>query len=78
MTRPRPSHPRWLQWAHEQRQRTQSLRTLMVATCNGQKPYSQREFDAKVGWPGQRFESLNADVLAVKEVWNESALRAAV
>lgn len=52
--------------------------TLMVATCNalnlaqpgrhfynGQKPYSQREFDTKLRWLGQRFKTLNADVLAV-------------
>jgi endonuclease/exonuclease/phosphatase family metal-dependent hydrolase len=65
--------------------------TLMVATCNvlnlaqpgrhfynGQKPYSQREFDTKLRWLGQRFKVLNADVLAVQEVWDEAALRAAV
>lgn len=65
--------------------------TLMVATANvlnlaqpgrhfydGQVPYSQTEFDRKVGWLGERFKALNADVLAVQEVWDEVALRAAV
>ena len=65
--------------------------TLMVASCNvlnlaqpgrhfydGQDPYSQNEFERKVGWLGERFRVLNADVLAVQEVWDELALRAAV
>lgn len=65
--------------------------TLMVATCNvlnlaqagrhfyeGQDPYTQTEFERKVSWLGERFRALNADVLAVQEVWDENALRAAV
>ncbi|MCB4365952.1 endonuclease/exonuclease/phosphatase family protein [Hydrogenophaga taeniospiralis] len=65
--------------------------TLMVATCNllnlaqpgrhfydGQDPYSQNEFERKVEWLGARFKVLNADVIAVQEVWDEVALRAAV
>lgn len=65
--------------------------TLMVATCNvlnlaqpgrhfydGQDPYSQTEFERKVDWLGNRFKALNADVIAVQEVWDELALRAAV
>ncbi len=65
--------------------------TLMVATCNvlnlaqagrhfydGQEPYTQTEFERKVGWLGDRFKVLNADVLAVQEVWDETALRTAV
>jgi len=65
--------------------------TLMVATANvlnlaqpgrrfydNQAPYSQTEFDRKVHWLGERFKALNADVLAVQEVWDEVALRAAV
>lgn len=65
--------------------------TLMVATANvlnlaqpgrhfydGQDPYSQHEFDRKADWLGNRFKALNADVLAVQEVWDELALRAAV
>ncbi|MBA4263291.1 MAG: endonuclease, partial [Comamonadaceae bacterium] len=56
--------------------------TLMVATANvlnlaqpgrhfydGQDPYSQAEFDRKADWLGERFKALNADVLAVQEVW---------
>lgn len=67
------------------------LATLMVATANvlnlaqpgrpfykGQDPYSQTEFERKVDWLGNRFKALNADVLAVQEVWDEVALRAAV
>ncbi len=65
--------------------------TLMVATCNvlnlaqpgrhfydGQEPYSTTEFERKTGWLGERFRALNADVIAVQEVWDEQALRAAV
>lgn len=65
--------------------------TLTVATANllnlaqpgrhfydGQEPYSQNEFDRKVGWLGERFRVLNADVLAVQEVWDEVALRSAI
>ncbi|WP_252374318.1 endonuclease/exonuclease/phosphatase family protein [Hydrogenophaga sp. 2FB] len=63
----------------------------MVATCNvlnlalpgrhfyeGQLPYSQNEYDRKVDWLGNRFRALNADVLALQEVWDEDALRTAV
>ncbi|WP_297755832.1 endonuclease/exonuclease/phosphatase family protein [Hydrogenophaga sp.] len=63
----------------------------MVATCNvlnlaqagrhfyeGQAPYSQSEFERKVDWLGERLRTLNADVVAVQEVWDELALRAAV
>ncbi|WP_439115252.1 endonuclease/exonuclease/phosphatase family protein [Hydrogenophaga sp.] len=65
--------------------------TLMVATANvlnlaqpgrhfydGQDPYSQAEFERKVNWLGERIKVLNADVLAVQEVWDEVALRAAI
>ena len=65
--------------------------TLMVATCNvlnlalpnrsfypGQDPYSANEFERKVNWLGERFKTLNADVLAVQEVWDDAALRTAV
>ena len=63
----------------------------MVATANvlnlaqpgrhfydGQNPYSQTEFERKVNWLGERIKVLNADVLAVQEVWDEVALRAAI
>jgi predicted extracellular nuclease len=65
--------------------------TLMVATCNmlnlanpgrmfyaNQEVYSSAEFDRKIDWLGQRIRTLNADVLAVQEVWDESALKAAI
>ena len=65
--------------------------TLTVASANvlnlaqpgrhfydGQDPYSQNEFERKAEWLGERFRVLNADVLAVQEVWDEVALRAAV
>ena len=65
--------------------------TLMVATCNvlnlalpgrpfyhNQPPYNPRDYDAKVQWLGERFRTLNADVLAVQEVWDEAALADAV
>ena len=65
--------------------------TLFLATCNvlnlanpnrvyylNQEPYSEREYERKIGWLGERFRMLNADVLALQEVWDEAALRAAV
>jgi predicted extracellular nuclease len=65
--------------------------TLMMATANllnlalpgrdfyaGQQPYSQTEYQRKTRWLGERFKALNADVLAVQEVWDEEALREAV
>ena len=69
----------------------QPLATLMVATCNvlnlanpgrmfydNQDPYSQAEFDRKLTWLGERFRALNADVLAVQEVWDEAAFKGAL
>ena len=69
----------------------QPLATLMVATCNvlnlanpgrvfydNQDPYSQTEFERKLTWLGDRFRMLNADVLAVQEVWDDAALKGAL
>lgn len=63
----------------------------MVATCNllnlanpgrvfynNQDPYSQAEFERKLAWLGDRFRMLNADVLAVQEVWDEAAFKGAL
>jgi len=65
--------------------------TLMVATCNvlnlasagrsfypNQDAYSAAEFERKLAWLGDRLRALNADVLAVQEVWDESALKGAI
>jgi predicted extracellular nuclease len=65
--------------------------TLTVATANvlnlanagrmfyaNQDPYSARDFERKIDWLGERIAALNADVLAVQEVWDEAALKAAV
>jgi hypothetical protein len=65
--------------------------TLFVATCNllnlanpnrvyyeNQDAYNQREYERKIDWIGERFHALNADVLAVQEVWDEAALKAAI
>jgi predicted extracellular nuclease len=64
---------------------------LIVATANvlnlanpertfypNQDPYSQAEFARKIDWLGGRIAALDADVLSVQEVWDESALKAAV
>jgi len=73
-------------------QRDQRLvSTLTVATANvlnlanpgrlyypNQDPYSQAEFERKIAWLGGRIAALNADVLAVQEVWDEAAMKAAV
>jgi endonuclease/exonuclease/phosphatase family metal-dependent hydrolase len=65
--------------------------TLQVATCNllnlaapghlyypNQDPYDVVEAERKTAWLGAQFNRLNADALGVQEVWDESALRAAV
>ncbi|MDQ0037745.1 endonuclease/exonuclease/phosphatase family metal-dependent hydrolase [Variovorax boronicumulans] len=65
--------------------------TLFVATCNllnlanpnrvyyeNQDAYNEREYERKIDWIGERFHALNADVLAVQEVWDEAALKAAI
>ena len=67
------------------------LATLMVATCNvlnlanpgrmfyeNQDPYTEAEFDRKLTWLGSRFRMLNADVLAVQEVWDDAAFKGAL
>ena len=65
--------------------------TLTVATCNvlnlarpqrtfyaNQDPYTLNQYERKVQWLGGRFQALNADILGVQEVWDESALRDAI
>ncbi len=65
--------------------------TLQVATGNllnlaapghlyypNQHPYDSSEAERKTQWLGAMLARLNADVLGVQEVWDESALRAAV
>jgi predicted extracellular nuclease len=65
--------------------------TLTVATTNvlnlanpgrtfyaNQDTYSQNEFERKIDWLGGRIAALNADVLAVQEVWDEAAIKTAV
>ena len=62
------------------------LDTLSVATCNvlnlalperefyaNQEPYTRSQYERKVQWLAGRFQALNADILAVQEVWDESA-----
>jgi predicted extracellular nuclease len=68
-----------------------NVTTLTVATANvlnlanpgrmfyaNQDPYSQTEFERKLDWLANRIKALNADVLAVQEVWDEAALKGAV
>lgn len=65
--------------------------TLVVASGNllnlalpgrvfydNQEPFDPAEHDRKVAWLGAMLERLNADVVGVQEVWDESALKAAV
>jgi len=65
--------------------------TLTVATCNvlnlarphrmfyaNQEPYSQSEYERKIKWLGERFADINADIVAVQEIWDESAIKAAI
>ena len=64
--------------------------TLQVATCNllnlaapghvyypNQDPYDATEAERKTVWLAAQIGRVNADVLGVQEVWDESALRAA-
>jgi endonuclease/exonuclease/phosphatase family metal-dependent hydrolase len=68
-----------------------SVTTLVVATANvlnlanpgrvfyaNQDVYDPREFERKIDWLGGRIAALNADILAVQEVWDDAALKAAV
>ncbi len=68
-----------------------NVTTLVAATANllnlanpgrvfydNQEVYSQREFERKIDWLGGRIAALNADILAVQEVWDDAALKAAV
>ena len=65
--------------------------TLQVATANllnlalpgrvfypNQDAYTDADYRRKIDWIGERLRTLNADVLAVQEVWDEAALRDAV
>ncbi len=74
---PVPAPPQW--------------QTLLVATCNvlnlaapghryydNQEPYDNAEYGRKTAWLGAQLVRLAADVIGVQEVWDESALRAAV
>jgi endonuclease/exonuclease/phosphatase family metal-dependent hydrolase len=68
-----------------------NVTTLVAATANvlnlanpgrvfyaNQDVYSQRDFERKIDWLGGRIAALNADILAVQEVWDDAALKAAV
>ncbi len=74
---PAPALPQWL--------------TLQVANANllnlalpgrafypGQPPYDGAEHERKLAWLGGMLLRLNADIVAFQEVWDESALKAAV
>lgn len=63
----------------------------MVASCNllnlanagrlfyaNQEVYSADEYARKIAWTGAQIERLNADVVGFQEVWDESALKAAI
>ncbi|AKJ30026.1 endonuclease [Caldimonas brevitalea] len=65
--------------------------TLTVATCNAlnlalpgrvfyenQEPYGADEYRRKVAWLGQQLRRLNADAVALQEIWDLAALRDAV
>lgn len=65
--------------------------TLSVATFNmlnlalpersfyaNQTPYTRQEYRRKVEWLGLQLARLNADLIAVQEVWDEAALQEAV
>lgn len=65
--------------------------TLVLATCNAlnlanpgrlfydnQEPFGADEYARKVEWLGGMLRRLNADVIALQEVWDEAALRDAV
>jgi len=41
----------------------------------GAKPYTQEEYDRKTAWLGEMVRRLDADVLAVQELWTGSCLQ---
>jgi endonuclease/exonuclease/phosphatase family metal-dependent hydrolase len=48
------------------------------STYANQEPCSAAEYERKVAWLGSMFDRLEADVIAVQEVWDHEALRVAV
>ncbi len=69
----------------------QAWASLTVATANvlnlalpnrqfydNQDPYTEAEYQRKLDWLGDALGRLQADVIAVQEVWDEAALKAAV
>ncbi|MEQ1662959.1 MAG: endonuclease/exonuclease/phosphatase family protein [Thiobacillus sp.] len=65
--------------------------TLTLATCNvlnlalpgrsyyaNQEPYTAQEYQRKIDWLGDSLKNLNADIVAVQEIWDEAALQEAV
>ncbi len=65
--------------------------TLVLATCNtlnlaspgrlfyaNQEPFGADEYQRKVTWLGAMLRRLNADVVALQEIWDEPALRDAI
>ena len=70
---------------------TTSWATLLAASCNllnlalpgrrfydNQDPFDANEYEKKIAWLGAMLERLNGDVVGFQEVWDESALKAAV
>ena len=68
-----------------------NLATLVVANANllnlaapghtfypNAEPYEADEYQRKVGWLGSMLARVNADIIGFEEVWDESALHAAV
>lgn len=85
------SHPLGLPPPRRLPQLPLNVTTLVAATANvlnlanpgrifyeNQEVYSQRDFERKIDWLGGRIAALNADILAVQEVWDDAALKAAV
>jgi endonuclease/exonuclease/phosphatase family metal-dependent hydrolase len=53
----------------------QNLQLPHEAMHAGMKPYSLAEYDKKLAWLGAMLQRLDADVLALQEVWAPRALR---
>jgi endonuclease/exonuclease/phosphatase family metal-dependent hydrolase len=42
---------------------------------DGIEPYTEEQYDAKVGWLARQFDRLDADVIALQEVFSQEAVR---
>jgi predicted extracellular nuclease len=74
---PQPQPPQW-QTLHLCSANLLNLALPGRIYYDNQEPYRDDEYERKIAWLGAMFARLEPDVLAVQEVWDEAALKAAV